>query len=159
MSNIKIPGSDSENKNTCDICYDDDVTKDGIIFLSCCNNSKIICIKCVNLLTTPICPYCRKDIDPKCIPYFNQDNNIYLFNSDPNDYSWSNVLSEENIINPNLYDNSRRLRRQIRRLRHEYNEKKSNYIRQNINNRRESNNIARNAINDYNNGEDIFFMD
>ena len=27
MSNIKIPGSDSENKNICDICYADDIKR------------------------------------------------------------------------------------------------------------------------------------
>tara|TARA_Y100000389_G_scaffold144831_1_gene143239 strand:+ start:6768 stop:7256 length:489 start_codon:yes stop_codon:yes gene_type:complete len=162
MAIVKQPNdndSDGSSDYSCNICYEDDISEENIIKLSCCNESKIICIKCVNLLTTPICPYCRKNIDSRCIPYFAQDNNIYVFNSDPSHYSWSNFLREENIINPNLYENSRRLRRQIRRLRYEYNEKKSNYRRQNLNNRRELNNIARNATNNYNNGEDIFFMD
>ena len=135
--------------------------------LKCCNNTKNICIKCINCLTNPVCPYCRKQIDDNCIPYLKQDNNIFMFNSEPinyylNDYSWYDFLNEENIINPNLYDNSRRLRRHIRKLRFEFNEKKSNHRTQNRNSRRESNNIARNAANnynEYNDVEQIFFMD
>lgn len=151
----------------CDICYEDANDSVTLINLKCCNNTKNICIKCINCLTNPVCPYCRKNIDNSCIPYLNPDNNIFMFNSEPinyylNDYSWYDFLNEENIINPNLYDNSRRLRRQIRKLRHEYNEKKTNYRSQNRNNRRESNNIARNATNNYNENndmEEIFFMD
>lgn len=154
-------------KNTCDICYEESDDLDYLINLKCCNNTKNICIKCINCLTNPVCPYCRKKIDDKCIPYLSQDNNIFIINSEPinyylNDYSWYDFLNEENIINPNLYDNSRRLRRHIRRLRHEYNEKKSNHRSINRNNRRESNNIARNATHNYNSSysvDDIFFMD
>ena len=156
-----------EVNNNCDICYEDSDDLDYLIKLKCCNNTKNICIKCINCLTNPVCPYCRKEIDNKCIPYLSQDNNIFIFNSEPinyylNDYSWYDFLNEENIINPNLYDNSRRLRRQIRKLRHEYNEKKSNYSSNNRNNRRESNNIARQATHSYNGNysvDDIFFMD
>tara|TARA_B100000424_G_C22732202_1_gene396959 strand:+ start:165 stop:419 length:255 start_codon:yes stop_codon:yes gene_type:complete len=40
-------------------------------------------------------------------------------------YTWEDFLQEENIINPYLYENSRRLRRQIRRLRHEYQQRRT----------------------------------
>ena len=162
--NFSIPHSEIKQ---CDICYDDANDSVVLIDLKCCNNTKNICIKCINCLINPICPYCRNNIDSSCIPYLNQDNNIFIFNSEPinyylNDYSWYDFLNEENIINPNLYEDSRRLRRQIRKLRYEYNEKKSNHRTRNRNNRRESNNIARNATNNYNENNDvqeIFFMD
>ena len=113
--------NNTDIKKTCDICYEDSDDLDYLVNLKCCNNTKNICIKCINCLTNPVCPYCRKKIDDKCIPYLSQDNNIFIFNSEPinyylNHYSWYDFLNEENIINPNLYDNSRRLRRQIRRL-------------------------------------------
>jgi hypothetical protein len=42
-----------------------------------------------------------------------------------NTFTWEHFLEEENIINPYLYENSRRLRRQIRRLRYEFNLRRS----------------------------------
>ena len=41
----------------------------------------------------------------------------YLSN---NDTSWIDFLDQEHVINPYLYEDSRRLRRQMRRLRYEY---------------------------------------
>lgn len=163
----KVFRKSTVNSLHCDICYEKSEENESLINMGCCNNTKNICIKCINCLTNPVCPYCRKKIDDKCIPYLNQDNNIFIFNSEPidyylNDYSWYDFLNEENIINPNLYDNSRRLRRQIRKLRYEYNEKKTNHRSRNRNNRRETNNMARNATNNYNENndmEEIFFMD
>jgi hypothetical protein len=125
----------SLSKNSeCNICYD--FCKDiDIIQLSCCKSSKQICVKCVSCLSTPLCPYCRKRIDDKCIPYFKQisqsdpgyTNNLSQLNNDtpslnPHPFSFDEFILEERIINPFLYENSRRLRRQIRRLRQEYHE-------------------------------------
>ena len=105
------------------------LTESNIIKLSCCKNSKQICVKCINCLTTPLCPYCRKKLDKKCLAYLQIDKNIsrsepinssYNIEMYQNPYSFEEFLSEEQIINPYLYENSRRLRRQIRQLRHEY---------------------------------------
>ncbi len=125
---------DSSNSNECNICYDNSVASNQIINLSCCNNSKQICVKCINCLTTPLCPYCRKHLDDKCLPFLKEENNLsrsepntnyYNINLYQGTYSFEEFLSEEHIINPYLYENSRRLRRQIRRLRHEYNQRRS----------------------------------
>mgnify|MGYP007071512688 CR=1 FL=1 len=80
-------------------------------------------------MKTPICPYCRNPLQENCVPYLSEANNISR--SDPQNYtiySWEDFLEDENIINPYLYDDSRRLRRQIRRLRYEYNQRRSAYL-------------------------------
>ena len=82
-------------------------------------------------------------------------------------------LQEENIINPYLYDNSRRLRRQIRRLRHEFHERRSEIYGQQYsipqrernryyrNERQRLQNYVRNTQQNYNNNHDneMFSMD
>ena len=139
MDNISLEQG-SSTKNECNICYDNGNDESNIIKLSCCKNSKQICVKCINCLTTPLCPYCRKKLDKKCLAYLQIDKNIsrsepinssYNIEMYQNPYSFEEFLSEEQIINPYLYENSRRLRRQMRRLRHEYSQRRS--ITQNIN--------------------------
>ena len=106
------------------ICYETGFEKVDIVVLDCCNKSKTMCVRCIHCLTTPMsilsCHY------KKCIPYFVR---LIIFSrSEPNTfslYTWENFLEDENIINPYLYDDSRRLRRQIRRLRYEYNQRRS----------------------------------
>ncbi len=143
MDNISLEQG-SGAKNECNICYDNGIDESNIIKLSCCKNSKQICVKCINCLTTPLCPYCRKKLDKKCLAYLQIDKNIsrsepihssYNIEMYQNPYSFEDFLSEEHIINPYLYENSRRLRRQIRQLRHEYNERRSetHRINRNIN--------------------------
>ena len=89
--------------------------------------------------------------------------------------SWENFLSQENIIDPSLYDDSRRMRRMMRRLRYQYrqiNSNSSESFRQELSQQqrrnyhrvqRENNrNIARRAMDLYNNFglyDDIFFME
>ena len=154
MDNISLE-HDSSNSNECNICYENGLASNQIINLSCCKNSKQICIKCINCLTTPLCPYCRNKLDDKCLPFLQQERNVSR--SEPNGsinielyqnpYSFEDFLSEEHIINPYLYENSRRLRRQIRRLRHEYNQRRSEIYRTNINsNRNHSSRQNRNQI-------------
>ena len=154
MDNISLE-HESSNLNECNICYDNSVASNQIIKLSCCKNSKQICITCINCLTTPLCPYCRKKLDDKCLPFLKEDRNVSQ--SEPNGsfniglyqnpYSFEDFLSEEHIINPYLYENSRRLRRQIRRLRHEYNQRRSETYRINQNiNRNQSSRQNRNQI-------------
>lgn len=147
----------SNAKNECNICYDNGIDESHIIQLSCCNNSKQMCIKCINCLTTPLCPYCRKKLDKKCLDYLQIDNNIsrsepinssYNIEMYQNPYSFEEFLSEEHILNPYLYENSRRLRRQMRRLRHEFSQRRTtseNNITNNTNlNRNQSSRQNRN---------------
>lgn len=105
--------------NECNICYETPKEKDHIICLECCNFSKKICISCMYCLSAPICPYCRTKLKDNCLPYLNQNENVSR-SEPPLAMSWEHFIQNENIINPYLYDDSRRLRRQIRRLRYEY---------------------------------------
>jgi hypothetical protein len=161
--NITLDKSHEYN-NTCNICYETPCDFSHIIKLKCCKNTKQICINCLNCLTTPICPYCRKELDKKCLPFVeNQNYNIsrsenYINTIIPQHYTWEQFLYEEHIINPFLYDNSKRLRRQIRKLRYEYKQKRSQYRSQpisipgtNHNNRRELQNYSRNIMHTFNN--------
>jgi len=163
----------------CDICYDNECDPNSLIVLKCCNNSKKICIKCVNCLKTPICPYCRNPLDSSCAPFMNED--VVLSTSEPitittSFLSWENFLSQENIIDPSLYDDSRRIRRMMRRLRYQYRqirtvnslytaphstrEQQRNYHRRERKNNR---NFAREVMNLHNQNsdyrDDLFFMD
>ncbi len=167
----------SNNEKCCDICYDDTCDDSLLIILNCCNDSKKICIKCVNCLKTPICPYCRKPLDSSCVPFMNED--AILSSSEPTTrttsfLSWENFLSQENIIDPSLYDDSRRMRRIMRRLQYQYrqiNTRTSTNMntltrgqRKNYNRRQRENNknIARQIMNLHNQSdyvEDFFFMD
>lgn len=170
--------SELGDENCCDICYDNECENSSLITLKCCNDSKRICVKCVNCLKTPICPYCRKTLDSTCTPFMNED--VILSSSEPTAsnssfLSWENFLSQENIIDPSLYNDSRRMRRMMRRLRYQYrqinsiNSVASQHLpqhRRRVYHRlqRENNrNIAREAMNAHNQSsnylDDIFFMD
>ena len=134
MADIHLEHSPTEH-NECNICYEQCCEGNSLVNLSCCKNSKQICIKCISCLTTPICPYCRNKLDEQCFPFLQIDTNVshsdpqagsnYFDNIYNNDYSFQNFIAQERIINPFIYENSRRLRRQIRRLRHEYNQRHS----------------------------------
>lgn len=156
----------------CNICYETPYDISDSIQLVCCNGSKKICISCIDCLTTPICPYCRKKLPDDCIPYINETCNISRSEPTPT-FTWEHFLEEENIINPYLYDNSRRLRRQIRRLRHEYHERRTEIYGQQYsiprrdrnryyrNERQRLQNYVRNTQQIYNNNHDneMFSMD
>ena len=147
----------------CNICYEKPDNYNSLINLVCCNNSKNICIKCIECLTTPICPYCRKPLHHECMKYMNENlsrvtQSAPVYYSETTlSYSWSDFLEDEYIINPYSYDDSRRLRRQIRRLRYEYNQRRneirgiripnSNPRRNNRRNNRHRNN--RHQLNNY----------
>lgn len=159
----------SNHVNECNICYETPCVETDLIQLICCNNSKNICINCIECLTTPICPYCRKEIDKKCLKYLNKQH--YVAQSEPINitinqyfYSWEDFLREEHIINPYHYDDSRRLRRHIRNLRYEYrqrvNERTNQETRQqqrrhiyHTNNRRRLNEYSNQMRDLYNNNQ------
>lgn len=119
-------GTSLNSTNECNICYET-CSVDAILKLSCCNNSKQICINCISCLTTPICPYCRKKLDDKCLPYFKEQTCVsYSYPVDNfSNIGFTQFIEDEGIINPYLYEDSRRLRRQIRRLRYEYNQRRT----------------------------------
>lgn len=142
----------SNNEHECNICYESGFGDSDIVVLNCCNGSKSMCVHCIHCLTTPICPYCRSPLQENCVPYLSEANNISR--SDPQTYtfySWDNFLEDENIINPYIYEDSRRLRRQIRRLRYEYQQTISrNTTRQtNSQRRRATNRERRSNLNEY----------
>ena len=106
----------------CCICYEVVEDPSSILLMKCCNNSKQICCDCLNCLRTPLCPYCRTPLPSELLQH-NKNISDSLPSSYPNistNSDWNSFLNQEHIINPYLYDDSRRLRRQIRRLRYEY---------------------------------------
>ena len=142
----------SNQENECNICYESGFSDTDMVVLNCCKGSKSMCVRCIHCLTTPICPYCRNPLQENCIPYLSEANNISR--SDPQTYtiySWEDFLEDENIINPYIYEDSRRLRRQIRRLRYEYQQTVSrSNVRQNNSQRRRATNRERRAnLNEY----------
>jgi len=178
MATHKNISNKSECDNCCDICYDNTCETEMLIVLKCCNNSKKICIQCVNCLKTPICPYCRNPLDSSCVPFMNEQALLSIsepiMTSNASFLSWDNFLSQENIIDPSMYDDSRRMRRMMRRLRYQYrqiNTQNSTHTqnlsrtqRRNHNRRQRENNrdIARQAMNIHNhpgNYEVFFEMD
>ena len=104
----------------------------------------------------------------------NETNNISTSEPTQTTFTWEQFLEEENIINPYLYDDSRRLRRQIRRLRYEYQQRISEYNRtfgvhaarqdrrqRRMNERQSTQQYSRRAMNDYNTNRynELFVMD
>lgn len=123
----------------CNICYESCNKNEELISLRCCMNTKKICIKCIKCLTVALCPYCRSELDEECSIYIGNEStsrsvpvthNNYI-DFDP--YSFDDFIREERVIDPSNYNDSRRLRRQMRRLRHEYNQRRYNERRSNSN--------------------------
>jgi len=100
----------------CNICLEESI---NFVNLTCCLNSKQICQKCLDCLKYPVCPYCRTEIN---VNFFKNNPNIHSHSPSYNELtqSWQEFLNEETSINPYDYDNSRRLRRQIRKMRQTY---------------------------------------
>lgn len=95
----------------CNICYN--FTK-NINELKCCNSEKHICNNCLKMLKRPVCPYCLRQLPED----FLKDN---IACSIDTVYTWNDYLRDENIIfEDQIYEDSRRLRRQMRRLRYNY---------------------------------------
>jgi hypothetical protein len=98
-------------------------------------------------------------------------NNISTSEPLNSTFTWEHFLEEENIINPYIYEDSRRLRRQIRRLRYEYQQRRSERDNHEVRlTRRERRNFriqqrqqlhlyARNITNLYNRNNALFVMD
>jgi len=100
-----------------------------------------------------------------------ETNNISTSEPLNSTFTWEHFLEEENIINPYIYEDSRRLRRQIRRLRYEYQQRRSERDNREVRlTRRERRNFriqqrqqldlyARNMTNLYNQHNALFVMD
>ena len=137
MNNLSssLPNDSLCNESICEICYEN---KD-IIFLQCCNNSKVICHICISYLLKPICPWCRQELPKYLLP------NNYYSKSLPDDYN-SFLHSELNyaLINPysEEFADSRVLRRTLRNIRRNFNRNRQN----NRQNNREINRINRNLL-------------
>ena len=155
----------------CNICYETPYDINESILLECCNRSKRICVSCIHCLSTPLCPYCRCELSKNCLVYMKETNNISTSEPLNSTFTWEHFLEEENIINPYIYEDSRRLRRQIRRLRYEYQQRRSERNRGEARlTRRERRNFraqqrqqldlyTRNMTNLYNHHNALFVMD
>lgn len=153
---------DKNNNNNClcEICYESKQS----IQLKCCNNTKKICDYCLECLTTPICPWCRKklpdnlikeNMESKSLPddydsYFNHERQYLLINPDDPEYADSRVLRLA----------LRNIRRNYYRTRINRNNNRSNSSR-NINRQRRQN--IRNSLNritrEYNEGRIVLDND
>lgn len=95
----------------CNICYN---FSENIHSLNCCID-KYICSNCLKMLKRPVCPYCIRTLPDEMLI-----DNIAISIGDIN-YTWNQFLSDENVImEDELYEDSRRLRRRMRRLRYNY---------------------------------------
>lgn len=103
-------------EDDCDICYE---TSMSIISLTCCKKSKKICDSCLNCLKTPLCPWCRVELDKQLLKN-NKNINSKSLPIPGLIQSWGEYIDNQTTINPYSYDDSRRLRRQMRRLRYGY---------------------------------------
>lgn len=90
----------------CNICYFN-YPIDDFFVLQCCKNNNV-CKQCINLLTTPLCPFCRTKISE-----LSDKRMAYSY---PNT---SHIPNLDYFINPydDTYIDSRILRRQMKRLR------------------------------------------
>jgi len=61
---------DSNNKNTCDICFDD--KKENQLQILPCSHH--LCETCLIRLKSPLCPFCRQDFSEQFI-YQRQESN------------------------------------------------------------------------------------
>jgi len=125
----------------CGICYFS-VQSENIFHLSCCKNN-YVCLDCIHLLTTPLCPFCRariQSLPDKRIAHSYQEPTTYPF-----------IHHNETFINPfdDMYLNSRSLRRQMKRLRKLQERERDRLNNQNIANiYRENKEMNRRNINE-----------
>lgn len=133
----------------CNICYN--FTK-NINELKCCNSGKHICNNCLKMLKRPVCPYCLRQLPED----FLKDN---IACSIDTVYSWNDFIRDENIIfEDEIYEDSRRLRRQMRRLRYNYMMRVTDNGRNNQKYKRSVRRLKRRQTRDQMN-EDIFNLD
>ena len=131
----------------CNICYN---ITDNIINLKCCNNSKNICNDCLKCLKSRICPYCRNNLPNYIVNQYKNLSNSLPINLTLEE--WTNNEIQYLLIDPDLYPDSRILRRQIRRIRNEYFRQNNSYDTRIFNrrDRRNLRNYARLEMNNYN---------
>ena len=156
------------DRNNCNICYEYYDDFDNIIVLTCCNDSKMICLDCISCLTTYICPYCRNILSDDICDIIHK-NNIKKLNNNQDCLSFSapntsiSHINDNNLLNTFLcndylidpfadyYHNrdTRVLRRRMRQLRKQLLNKSycrtqtlhhiNNYNTNNLNNEKSNN--------------------
>lgn len=112
------------NSQECNICYETPSLCSSIINLECCNNTKHICKECLNCLSKPLCPYCRKPLYDDTTMKHNRISvsepiyPTYIYNHNSYD-------NQDIIINPHSFENTRHLRRYMRNHRLEQRERRN----------------------------------
>ena len=94
----------------CSICYFTFSSHKQFHELQCCKNN-LICLHCVELLLSPVCPFCRAPM-----PHLSYKNPKLLSSSVP---TTSTIYWNDLQLNPfdDVYTDSRILRRQMKRIR------------------------------------------
>ena len=99
---------------TCDICFYE-MGRDELFILQCCKNNSM-CLKCLDLLTKSLCPFCRTpfEYDKPRISRSYEEPLSWVSSHDQ--YFFTDPYTP---INPydDYYTDSRILRRAIKRLR------------------------------------------
>lgn len=102
----------------CNICLE---TRSEFFHLSCCRHK--MCKRCLESLTTPVCPYCRQIIrevqDDQRYRHARSYEMDYLTEQTISTYISSTAIPPEvsELIPPIFIPDSRIMRRQIRRIR------------------------------------------
>lgn len=101
----------------CGICYYNYTRVEDIFPLTCCKNN-ILCLRCVQLLTTPLCPFCRARIPdlpekPRMAISYEAESTLTPSPS----REWRPASLPLSATLDEAYIDSRTMRRRLRRLR------------------------------------------
>jgi hypothetical protein len=101
----------------CGICYYNYTRVEDIFPLTCCKNN-ILCLRCVQLLTNPLCPFCRAripDLPEKSRMAISYEAESTLTPSPQRE--WRSASLPLSATLDEAYIDSRTMRRRLRRLR------------------------------------------
>jgi len=121
----------------CGICYYD-TSLDDLFPLSCCQHRNRMCLSCLHLLLTPVCPFCRKPLDNLPSSYMGREASFPPFRnaisySDTSGSGGEPHASLLYLIDPSddTILSSRSLRRRMKRMRKiQERERQAEYNRQ-----------------------------
>ena len=111
-----------KNTSECSICYEQTINDN--IPLTCCDESKIVCVECISCLKTYVCPYCRQNLpDDICLMIYKKNKSLIqaYSNSVPGETTnWDYFIENEYLIDPYSFShelNSKILRKKMREIR------------------------------------------
>lgn len=115
----------------CGICYYE-TKPENVFSLACCQDRNLMCVACLHLLLTPICPFCRKPI-VNLPPSYSNSSSLFTSNATSLPETRSVPSSFLHLIDPSddTLVSSRSLRRRMKRMRKvQERERQAEYNRQ-----------------------------